>query len=146
MRHRFVYSQHAVTEALRVQRIAWRFLGTLGLLLFTPGRNKYGVALTRSQRARSAATWQTLPEEQTGSFVRCYCWDYRGCEYGYRQVGRETTRPSTTRAAAIRTSSDTRVRPERPAAARARLFSSWHGGNGRSWSHVRRQARLSLRR
>src|SRR5439155_16622174 len=118
VRYRLVYSQHTVAEALWVQRITRRFLGTLGSLLFTPGRNKYGVALARSRRARSAATWQTLSKIQTGSLVRCYCWDYRGCEHGYRQVRRETTGPSTTRAAAIRTSSDPCVRPERPVAAR----------------------------
>ncbi len=48
VRYRFVYSQHTVAQAFRLQRIAWRFLGALGLFLFTPGRNKYGVAPARS--------------------------------------------------------------------------------------------------
>ena len=51
VRYRFIHSQHTIAKALRVQRIAWRFLGALGLLFFAPARNKYGVAHARSQCA-----------------------------------------------------------------------------------------------
>src|SRR5438094_9105711 len=102
MRHRFVYSQHAVTEALWVQRIARRFLGALGLFLFTPGRNKYGVAPARSWSARGATVRQTISQEQTGVPVRRYRRHYRCFEYGPRQPRREAAGPSATGAAAIR--------------------------------------------
>src|SRR5439155_26494589 len=143
--YRLVYSRHTVAEALWIQRITRRFLGTLRLLLFAPPGNKRGVAPARSLRAGCAATWQTLSEEQTGSLVRCHCWDCRSCEHGCRQVGRETTGPSTTGTAAVRASSSACVRPQRSATPRARLFPSWHGGNRCSRSHVRGQARLSFR-
>src|SRR5207244_3455031 len=107
-----VYREHPVAEALRVQRITWRFLGTLGLFLFAPARNKYGVTLARSRRASGVTTRQTISEEQTGSSVRRHCWDCRGCEHGSRQAGRETTGPSATGVAAIRTSSRPCVRPQ----------------------------------
>src|SRR5438034_566646 len=72
MRYRFVHSQHAVAEALRLQRIAWRFLGALGLFLFTPARNKYGVAPARSLRAGRVTVRETISEEQTRGSVRGY--------------------------------------------------------------------------
>src|SRR6266699_3149560 len=112
MRYHAVYSQHAIAEALRVQRITWRFLGTLRLFLFAPARNKYGIALARSQYARSVTIGQTVSEEQTGSLVRRHCWDCRGCEHGSGQAGRETTGPGATGVAAIRTSSRPCVRPQ----------------------------------
>src|SRR5438874_10201581 len=137
MRYRFVYSQHAVAEALRVQRIAWRFLGALRLFLFTPARNKYGVAHARSRRTRGVTARKTISKEQTGGPVRRHRRHYRCFEHGSREVRRKTARPSATGAAAIRTSSGTSVGPKRPAASRAWLFSSRDGGDGRSWSHVR---------
>src|SRR5207248_7997521 len=96
VRYRLVYSQHAVAEALWVQRIARRFLGTLRLLLFAPPGNKRGVAPARSLRAGDVTVRETISEEQTGSLVRCDRRDCRGCEHGYREVRRETTGPSTT--------------------------------------------------
>src|SRR5437764_13908550 len=96
MRYRFVHSQHAVAEALRLQRIAWRFLGALGLFLFTPARNKYGVAPARSLRAGGITVRETISEEQTRGSVRGDRRDSGGCEHGSREARRETAGGSTT--------------------------------------------------
>src|SRR6266481_4230522 len=95
MRYRFVHSQHAVAEALRVQRIAWRFLGTLGLLLFTPPGNKRGVAPARPLRASRVTVRETISEEQTRGSVRGDRRDSGGCEHGSREARRETAWGST---------------------------------------------------
>src|SRR5213596_2745068 len=136
MRYRFVHSQHAVAEALRLQRIAWRFLGALGLFLFAPARNKYGVAPARSRRARGVTARQTISQEQTGGPVRRHRRHYRCFEHGSREVRRKTAGPSATGAAAIRASSGSSVGYQRSVTPRAGLFSSWYGGNGGPWSHV----------
>src|SRR4029077_18601963 len=101
MRYRFVYSQHAVAEALRLQRIAWRFLGTLRLFFFALAGNKRGVALARSRRARGVTIRQTISQEQTGGPVRRYRRHYRCCEHGSRQPRREAAGPSAAGDAAI---------------------------------------------
>src|SRR5206468_9760021 len=105
MRYRFVYSQHAVAEALRLQRIAWRFLGALGLFLFTLARNKYGVAHARSWSARVVTARQAISKEQTGGPVRRHRRHYRCFGNGSREVRRKTAGPVGTWAAAIRPSS-----------------------------------------
>src|SRR5881227_4018072 len=90
MRYRFVHSQHTVAEALRLQRIAWRFLGALGLFLFTPARNKYGGAPARSLRAGRVTVRETISEEQTRGSVRGDRRDSGGCEHESREARRET--------------------------------------------------------
>src|SRR5438093_10461646 len=65
VRYRLVYSQHAVAEALWVQRIAWRFLGTLRLLLSAPPGTKRGVAPARSVRAGRVTVSGVLAYEDT---------------------------------------------------------------------------------
>src|SRR5437899_5593954 len=137
MRYRFVYSQHAVAEALWLQRIAWGFLGALGLFLFTPGRNKYGVAPARSLRTGGIVVRETISQEQTGGSVsgdRRHC---DGCEHGSREARRETAGPGAAGNAAIRASSSACVRSQRPAAPGAGLYSSWGRRKRRHWSHVR---------
>src|SRR5438034_10760805 len=129
MRYRFVHSQHAVAEALRLQRIAWRFLGALGLFLFTPARNKYGVAPARSLRAGRVTVRETISEEQTRGSVRGDRGDSGGCEHESREARRETAGRSTTGTATIRPSRNTCVRPHRSATPPARLFPSWSGRN-----------------
>src|SRR5438876_8966682 len=80
VRYRSVYSQHTVAEAVWVQRIAWRFLGTLRLLLFAPPGNKRGVAPARSLRASRVTVRETISEEQTRGSVRGDRRDSGGCE------------------------------------------------------------------
>src|SRR5438876_12409582 len=105
MRYRFVYSQHSIAEALRLQRIAWRFLGALGLFLFTLARNKYGVAHARSWSARVVTARQTISQEQTGRPFRRYRRHSRCFGHGSREVRRKTAGRGATGAAAIRASS-----------------------------------------
>src|SRR5947207_301299 len=140
-----VYSQHAVAEALWVQRIAWRFLGTLRLLLFALPGNKRGVAPARSLRAGRVTVRETISEEQTRGSVRGDRRDSGGCEHESREARRETAGRSTTGTATIRPSSNTCVRPQRPAAPGTGLFSSWCRRKRRDWSHVCGKARLSFR-
>src|SRR5439155_17289886 len=97
-----------VAEALWVQRIAWRFLGTLRLLLFAPPGNKRGVAPARSLRAGRVTVRETISEEQTCGSVRGDRRDSGGCEHESREARRETAGRSTTGNATIRPSSNTR--------------------------------------
>src|SRR5207247_7893370 len=110
MRYRVGHSQHAVAEALRLQRIAWRFLGALGLFLFTPARNKYGVAPARSLRAGRVTVRETISEEQARGSVRGDRRDSGGCEHESREARRETAWRSTTENATIWTFSYTKFR------------------------------------
>src|SRR5437773_8832862 len=145
MRYRFVHSQHAVAEALWVQRIAWRFLGALRLFLFTPARNKYGVAPARSLRAGRVTVRETISEEQTRGSVRGDRRDSGGCEHESREARRETAGRSTTGNATIRPSSNTCVRPQRPAAPGTGLFCSWWRRKLRDLMHGCGRAWLSIR-
>src|SRR6266436_6486863 len=101
MWYRVVHRQHAVAEAFRLQRIAWRFLGALGFFLFAPARNKYGIAPARSLRAGRVTVRETISEEQTRGAVRRHRRHYRCCDAGSRQPRRESARPGATGAAAI---------------------------------------------
>src|SRR5436189_4937097 len=136
MRYRFVHSQHAVAEALWVQKIACGFLGALRLFLFTPARNKYGVAPARSLRAGRVTVRETISEEQARGSVRGDRRDSGGCEHESREARRETAWRSTTGNATIWPSSNTCVRSQRPAAPVAVLSFSRCRRKLRAGSHV----------